>query len=492
MFFKQNNTLAKTTNIYTENFTPENKPVFLQVTARTLHTLSLNVRGDCATMKVDNLDSSYSRFFFPQPCHGYFSLATNNRFPSRGGYRYMRLTSNGNTLLEIDFTKLSSVYELEQYFDCYYFESLLPGATAQKVNISDFWSLNDLGHLTCIQHVYNMYHHLDASNMCLLTLRDKPIDDFELELEFAQNWERCGITFGCPKEQFPYYYDAENHKYLSVRGAFAYVEAEGHRNMRGSLIQSAFNRAPAYIIRYYKEPLPTFFASSTNDELCSSSRAMLIYHVDADGSYSCLNKNLPLGPGHLTYLPPYTRYKPTYTHDKRIVIEFDTYQENCLEPDSILPKRPEKIQVLFEKMLLLHTDNMHNNNYKKLAVFYQILAEAQNSVSQDTNIPELIQPSIQYMAKHFSNPGLTIAEVAHASNISEVYFRQVFKKATGQLPNKYILNLRINHAIFLLQSSKYKVTDIATKSGFSDIKYFMTAFKKVTGSSPHKYRNLHN
>jgi AraC-like DNA-binding protein len=97
-----------------------------------------------------------------------------------------------------------------------------------------------------------------------------------------------------------------------------------------------------------------------------------------------------------------------------------------------------------------------------------------------------------FMNKNFANPKLTIAEIAKVSNISEVYFRQIFKKTTGQLPNKYILTLRINHASFLLQSSKYKVTEIATKSGFSDIKYFMTVFKKVTGFSPQKYRQLHN
>ena len=96
------------------------------------------------------------------------------------------------------------------------------------------------------------------------------------------------------------------------------------------------------------------------------------------------------------------------------------------------------------------------------------------------------------MHKNFADSKLTIAEIAEVSNISEVYFRQIFKKSTGQLPNKYILDLRINHASFLLQSTKYKVTEIALKSGFSDIKYFTTVFKKVTGFSPHKYRQLHN
>ena len=120
MFFDQNNTSIKSTTVYTENFTPENKPVFLQVTARTLHKLVLKSRSYYATMQVDDLESSYVKFFFLEKNSGAFSLVSNNRIPSQGGYRYVRLSSGGNTILEIDFTKLKSVNELEKYFDAYY------------------------------------------------------------------------------------------------------------------------------------------------------------------------------------------------------------------------------------------------------------------------------------------------------------------------------------------------------------------------------------
>ena len=403
----------------------------------------------------------------------------------------MCLSSKGKTICEIDFTNLKSVDELEKYFDCYYFSSLLPGVPSQRVRISDYWQLNDLGHLICQQHTFNMYHQMDASCMCMLTLRDTPLQDFDLTLDFVQSWGRYGVTFGCENGVFPYCYSPDEQSYLTTKGAFAYVEAEGHRTMRGNLIQSAFNNAPRYITRYSKEKLPTFYASAEG-ELCSSRKARLIYHIDSEGSYICPSTNIPLGSGHLTYLPPFTTYKPPHTIDKHIAIEFDVMYGDCYEPDYIVPKRPEKIQVLFEKLLLLQADSQYDTPYKRYAIFYQILAEAQNGVSQNNTIPTLIQPSVDYMNKNFANAKLTISEIARVSNISEVYFRQIFKKATGQLPNKYILNLRVNHASFLLQSSKYKVAEVAAKSGFSDIKYFMTTFKKMTGYSPQKYRQLHN
>ena len=491
MFFKQNNISVRLSGVYTENFTPSNIPVFLQVSARTLHTLSLRVSGDSASMTVDNLESSHAKFFFSKPCHGYFSLVSNSLIPIQGGYRYIHLTSRGKTLLEIDFTKLKSVDELEPYFDCYFFNTLLPDDVAQKAPIAKYWQLNDLGHLICLQHGFNMYHQLDASNMCMLTLRDKPLDEFELTLEFVQSWGRYGFTFGCEEGKFPYFYNADEHSYFSTQGAFAYVEAEGHRTIRGNLIQSAFNSTSRHITRYAKEILPSFYGS-IEGELCSSRKARLIYHIDSEGSYVCPNASIPLTSGQLTYLPPFTKYKPPNTVDKHIAIEFDVMYGDCYEPDYIIPKRPEKMQVLFEKLLLLQANDTFDAQYKRYSIFYQILTEAQNGVSQNETIPALIRPSVDYMNKNFADSKLTIAEIARVSNISEVYFRQIFKKATGQLPNRYILNLRVNHASFLLQSSKYKVTEIATKSGFSDIKYFMTTFKKMTGYSPQKYRQLHD
>lgn len=490
MFFKKNNALIQLEAIYTENFTQANKTVFAQVSSHTLHTLSLVVKQDKATLKVDGLNSSYSKFFFPKPSHGAFSLVSNNKNQNQGGYRSVRLTSNGNILLDIDFSKLSSVLELEDIFDCYYIESLTSDVLAQRVAISDYWSLSDLGYLVCNQYTYNVYSPFDASNFCMLTLRSQILDDFELNMEFAQSWNRYGVVFGCEPGRFPYFYYPESQTYTPLNGAFAYIEAEGYRTMRGNLLSSAFNSTPASIIRY-DTPLSSF-SSATNEKISSANKPMLIYHIDSDGQYVCDNTSIPLGAGHLTYLPPRTKYLPSYTHDKRIIIEFNFLKEECNQPDFIIPLHPEKIQILFEKMLLLRSDLRTKDFYKSHSIFYQILAESQNTILQNSNIPEIIYPSFCYMNKYFSTPRLTIAEVAHASNISEVYFRQVFKKATGQLPNKYILNLRIKHAIFLLQNSNYKVNEIAAKSGFSDIKYFMTAFKKITGFSPQKYRNLLN
>lgn len=39
----------------------------------------------------------------------------------------------------------------------------------------------------------------------------------------------------------------------------------------------------------------------------------------------------------------------------------------------------------------------------------------------------------------------------------------------------------------LLAMDRYKVYEVAQKTGFSDVKYFMKIFKEITGVSPGKY-----
>jgi two-component system response regulator YesN len=58
----------------------------------------------------------------------------------------------------------------------------------------------------------------------------------------------------------------------------------------------------------------------------------------------------------------------------------------------------------------------------------------------------------------------------------------------GQNFNDYIKQLRIEAAKRLLQQGCYKVYEVASRSGFGDVKYFMKTFKEATGLSPGEYQ----
>ncbi len=67
-------------------------------------------------------------------------------------------------------------------------------------------------------------------------------------------------------------------------------------------------------------------------------------------------------------------------------------------------------------------------------------------------------------------------------------FRKAFKQSTGESPNQYHLNLRLNRAKGLLTSTALNINEVANQTGFESLYYFSKLFKKKTGLSPRTYR----
>jgi len=67
-------------------------------------------------------------------------------------------------------------------------------------------------------------------------------------------------------------------------------------------------------------------------------------------------------------------------------------------------------------------------------------------------------------------------------------FRKMFKQATGESPNQYHLNLRLDKAKELLNTTHLNVTEVAYNLGFESVFYFSKLFKKKNGISPKSYR----
>ena len=83
---------------------------------------------------------------------------------------------------------------------------------------------------------------------------------------------------------------------------------------------------------------------------------------------------------------------------------------------------------------------------------------------------------------------LTLSSIAEAQNISSGYLSAIFRKETGKTITEYIREKRVNHAIYLLETTHLQVQTIATHCGIVDLQYFSKIFKKHTGKTPKEYR----
>lgn len=122
--------------------------------------------------------------------------------------------------------------------------------------------------------------------------------------------------------------------------------------------------------------------------------------------------------------------------------------------------------------------------------FYEMLSELLRTVRNEKHIGkkyEVIKKGILYMESGNCSE-IKIREIADMCNVSEVYFRRLFKEYSGVSPVEYIINSRIERAKKYLKYENTGICDIAYRCGFESESYFSRLFKKKTGLSPKKYR----
>lgn len=103
---------------------------------------------------------------------------------------------------------------------------------------------------------------------------------------------------------------------------------------------------------------------------------------------------------------------------------------------------------------------------------------------------ERIEKAMDGMRKTLSAP-LTLEEYARSAGFSVSQFSHLFKKHYGTSPMAYFIELRIQRAKELLDSTGLSVKEVAWELGFDDQLYFSRIFKKVSGISPTTYRLDH-
>lgn len=83
---------------------------------------------------------------------------------------------------------------------------------------------------------------------------------------------------------------------------------------------------------------------------------------------------------------------------------------------------------------------------------------------------------------------ISLDGLADIGDMSRRTLTREFKRALGCSPIEYLIRLRINHAVSLIQESDASVTDIAFEVGFQDSNYFARQFRAIMGCSPRDFR----
>lgn len=163
------------------------------------------------------------------------------------------------------------------------------------------------------------------------------------------------------------------------------------------------------------------------------------------------------------------------------VINFLTLAPLCSTVVSLEVRNPDYLIKCYEEIRRLREAN--GSRTKIMSIFYEMLDEL--SPTADTDI---ISPALKFLYEHYYLSDITNKRLAAKCNISEVYFRRLFKERMGISPKQYILELRLRRAMALLTEGKQKICAIAADCGFESDAHFCRCFKKHSGLTPSEYR----
>lgn len=85
--------------------------------------------------------------------------------------------------------------------------------------------------------------------------------------------------------------------------------------------------------------------------------------------------------------------------------------------------------------------------------------------------------------------GWTLNELADLAHLSPSRFSALFHQAVGTSPLNYLIQLRLTHAVHLLETTDLKIIGIAEECGFRNLSNFNRLFKQHIGLSPSELRD---
>ncbi|MEM8801461.1 MAG: AraC family transcriptional regulator [Pseudomonadota bacterium] len=91
----------------------------------------------------------------------------------------------------------------------------------------------------------------------------------------------------------------------------------------------------------------------------------------------------------------------------------------------------------------------------------------------------------------FRDPELTVARLGRRLGVPARSVSSAVNRVTGENVSRYINHLRVQHAIYLLESTNLPVTDVMLESGFLSKSSFNTEFRRIAGNTPSDHRKAH-
>lgn len=178
-----------------------------------------------------------------------------------------------------------------------------------------------------------------------------------------------------------------------------------------------------------------------------------------------------------------------------VFVDFDFDITHCNKSKIFHPRNHSELKDIFKSIRrkwFLKKPAYYSDCLSSLYKIYTLIIQNEFIPYVPKSKQSALNEVIKIIADNFSDPDLSVSELASVSQMSEGHFRRLFKTIYNVSPVQYIKKVRINYAKTLLELHNHTIDEIAKLSGFANTYYFSRCFKSETEMTPSQYKALHN
>ncbi len=255
-----------------------------------------------------------------------------------------------------------------------------------------------------------------------------------------------------------------------------------------------------------------------NDMLCGLEHRF-IYILDGEATVNVSNNKITLNKRDILIISAGVPYKIQDSHGKLLFFYFDLTNENNNVTNRIFPcieNHFSNEKLLCKYKLLYNSETFEFLTFKCVYGLSDILLKVCNVNDKTDLVAQKYKSSLLTAAitKAFLNESITnnknqvgikvkkfidenynkdinIKDASKELSYHESYINRQIKKETGFAFHSYLLNVRLNKALDILNGQgNISIERVSELVGFSDPKYFATCFKRHFKITPSKAKKL--
>ena len=201
--------------------------------------------------------------------------------------------------------------------------------------------------------------------------------------------------------------------------------------------------------------------------------------------------------GSVIYTPLGSEYKVKFYGFKS--------KNSCTIGVNLILQNTKKTSFILSDNIMFFDDD--NSNYKALfdqinrynsaplvcngkikSIIYDLLFHLSEDAREDVRDKyAIISKGIDYLENDVRQE-LQISEIAELCNVSEVYFRKLFKEYSGSTPSEYRIKTKIHKVKAYLRTTNLTIAEIAERLNFTDASYLIKIFRELEGITPLEYK----